>query len=232
MLDAFYGIKKMLKYASEILFQKRCALCTCETKGDVVCENCDLHLDMALLKESVFSLQNENIKIMCAACFDYNNDRVKRLVFSLKDNGDEETVDYCSVRIMSVLYFLCVDGENTVFTAVPRSNNGMYKFGFDQAELLAKRTAEIFASAKYKRLLARRGFSKEQKNLDEDERWTNISGKFRVKRTCFLNRDYSGNIVIFDDVCTTGASVLECAKEIKRKYSRANVCAVFLAKND
>lgn len=230
MFNAFYGIKNLLKGTKNTLFPIKCALCGCETKGDSVCENCDSQLDMALFKNKVFHLQNENSRITCAACFDYNNDRVIKLIYTLKRCGDKETVNYCSLRMMRAFEHINAYGEELVFTAVPRSNKGMHKYGFDQACLLAKRTSEIFLSAKYKRLIARSGFAKEQKELDEAQRMANVSGKFRAKTFSSLNKDFSGNIIIFDDVCTTGASMLECVKVIKRKYSKAEVYAVFLAK--
>lgn len=80
--------------------------------------------------------------------------------------------------------------------------------GFDQAEVLAQRVSQItnipFISA-----LSRIKNTKTQTKLTEQQRADNMDGAF--ESVCGVQ----GNVVLIDDVLTTGATVAECAKVLQ-----------------
>ncbi len=232
MRNLFSVFRKTYSVIKTSVFPENCVICLGETKDGKICKFCDLHLDTAVLKNPVFTVQRDEQTLTCAACFDYKSEKVSKLVFALKDTGNRELVNYITLKMLMLPKLLCIPDKSTVFTSVPRSYAGMYKYGFDQAQLLAKRAALLDNEAKYKCLLVRRGISREQKKLGAKDRKKNVSGKFRVTRMPGLTKAFDGNIVIFDDVCTTASSVLECAKVLKDKFKNANIYAVFLARND
>ena len=211
------------------VFPGECIICKGKAQDGIICSFCDMHLDRVALKNRLFSVERDGDTLLSAACFDYNDERVSNLVFSLKETTNRELVNYCALRMLSLLGLFNVSGKSTVFTSIPRSYAGMYKYGFDQAQILAKRVALLDGKANYRNLLARKGFAKEQKKLDAQSRKRNVHGKFRLLRVQRLDKNFDGNIVIFDDVCTTGSSAFECAKALKKKYINANIYAAFLA---
>ena len=221
-------ISGFLKSVKDVLFPEECGICHRHT-GDGICTDCDEALDTALLSDPIFTVNVNGKKLRCAACFVYNDrDAVETLVFELKRNSSERLVGYCAGRMCFAVQCLGITGK-AIFTGVPRSVSGMRKNGFDQAQLLARKAAKLSQNGEYLKLLKRHGFSKEQKKLSADGRKQNIKGKFRICTFCGMSPEYDGSIVIFDDVCTTGASVAECAEMIGRAFPFAKVYAVFLA---
>jgi predicted amidophosphoribosyltransferase len=74
-------------------------------------------------------------------------------------------------------------------------------------------------------LLTRKKGGRPQVGLTPKERRRNIRDCFRVKEPCRLQRR---NILIVDDVLTTGATANECARVLKREGAR-EVCLLVLA---
>ncbi len=102
--------------------------------------------------------------------------------------------------------------ENIDFvTCVPASKEGMIKRGFNQSELLAKRIATDICKPFEPHLLTKKDGVKTQHSI------TNVSQRFENIRNGFLvNRKIKNqNVLIVDDIKTTGASLDECARQLK-----------------
>jgi ComF family protein len=80
--------------------------------------------------------------------------------------------------------------------------------GFDQSETIAKRISEV-TDIPYIAALRRVRNTKTQTKLNEAQRRENISGAFESAAMV------SGNVLLIDDVLTTGATALECARVLK-----------------
>ncbi len=101
--------------------------------------------------------------------------------------------------------------ENVDFIAsVPLSHKRLKTRGYNQAEYMAKQLANILG-IKYIDVLERIRTTKPQNELNLNERIENVKGAFKTK-----NVDVSGkNIVIIDDIFTTGSTINECAAALK-----------------
>ena len=76
----------------------------------------------------------------------------------------------------------------------------------------------------YLPLLKRRAFNKEQKKLDSAERKENVADAFKIKKN-----DIPMNIVLVDDVITTGSTAVSCVSTILKQNKDACVTLYFLA---
>jgi ComF family protein len=206
------------------LLVTECGICGNPIDSFGICESCNAALEFAEAETPVFEISADGVTVRCATCFVYDDDAVTNLLFALKEKGAGPVVDYASMRLKGALSLLSPAGK-TVFVNVPRSTSGKMKYGFDQSELLAKRTARM-CGVKYSKLIKRKGFSKEQKRLSAEQRQKNIAGKFRVRKPC--SKTMPDSIVIFDDVMTTGSSIKECARLLHRKYPGVCLYAVVL----
>jgi ComF family protein len=84
--------------------------------------------------------------------------------------------------------------------------------GFNQAGLLAKLLARQ-SSIPVKPLLERIRYTNTQTALDRSERMENLHNAFRLRK----NADVRGlRMLLVDDVLTTGATLNECARVLKR----------------
>lgn len=116
--------------------------------------------------------------------------------------------------------------ENVIITSVPLHWQRKNYRGFNQSDLLAKNISKN-SNYKYIELLKRRSNTKKQATLGRDGRLENLKGAFALKEDWNL-KDL--NIIIVDDVFTTGSTLSECAKALKLAGAR-NVYGFCFAKS-
>ena len=99
-----------------------------------------------------------------------------------------------------------------VLLPIPLSATRQRERGYNQSNLLAQGISEAFHIPVLKNDLARR-HTRHQTLLDEKERWTNIQEAFTIK---FSRKIINRNILIIDDLLTTGATASEAARTLKK----------------
>jgi len=99
--------------------------------------------------------------------------------------------------------------------------------GFNQSELIAKWLSETL-NKPYLPLLKEKSHYKTQKTLSYRERFLNILDRYKILN---IKKISSKNILIIDDVFTTGATINECARIIK-SFGGANVYSLTIARAD
>ncbi len=109
---------------------------------------------------------------------------------------------------------------------VPLHANRLRQRGFNQAVILGRVVAGAFKIPFDTAVLQRREHRDPQVGLGRKERMTNVRGAFAAS---FPERIEGKNIVILDDVYTTGSTIRECARVLK-KAGAARVAALTLAR--
>ena len=105
-------------------------------------------------------------------------------------------------------------------TSVPMHRARYLERGYNQAELLGKELASL-QSLPFKQVLARTRPTPPQNTLGRAARATNVAGAFVAKE------DLTGRgILLVDDVCTTGNTVLACREALYTANARDVVIAV------
>ena len=97
---------------------------------------------------------------------------------------------------------------------IPLHFNKMKERGFDQAFLIARQVAKILKLPLASGVLRRVKATLPQATMTRAERAGNIKGAFEVNRPEWV---VGKNILLVDDVFTTGATVNEAAKVLKKK---------------
>lgn len=114
-----------------------------------------------------------------------------------------------------------------VILYVPMTKSAIRKRGYNQAKLLAEGIGKILDVPVYHDVLIKIRETDEQKSLSHKEREENLKGCFKVENAQKI-RDK--NVLIIDDVLTTGATIQTlCEKLLKRKAKAvycATVCSV------
>ena len=116
-----------------------------------------------------------------------------------------------------------------ILISMPLSRSRYSERGFNQSYLIAREISKRAPITFYGNIVTRKGNAKPQSNIKtRKERLSNVTDLFIVKRKW---RDFlfKKNILLFDDVLTTGATVSECAHSLYRANVR-NVNILTLAR--
>ena len=105
-------------------------------------------------------------------------------------------------------------------TWVPVSRKRLRRRGYDQAELLARSACRRW-DTRPERLLEKTRDNPAQSGLtDREARRENVKGAYRAAGDCRGRR-----VLLVDDICTTGATLGQCAAVLLDAGAEAVVCA-------
>jgi predicted amidophosphoribosyltransferase len=138
--------------------------------------------------------------------------------------------------------FSCLFDPNaeTLLTFVPPDPARLTKRGFHLPELIAKELQmELNHKAKGKKVYALQSIfvkskkTQRQTGLDREQRFVNLKGKIEITKNVTINISLNSNLSIFiiDDVCTTGATINECALQFKAQFPNIKVYGLAVASN-
>ena len=140
----------------------------------------------------------------------------KSIITSVKRNGDNNTARVCC-KIIRERYFEIFEGIDHI-VAVPSHWTRLLKRGYNPASIIASELSKISGSP-FHNVLKRCKRTQYQKEKSLQERLENVKDAFRCKA------DLAGkNVLLVDDVFTTGATLNECAKTLKQAGCRKVHC--------
>ncbi len=116
--------------------------------------------------------------------------------------------------------------DSDILSFVPLSQKRLKERGYNQSGLLAKAFAVKTGLALEDGLLKKSKETKSQASLSKAERMENIKNAFEVIDPA---RVKGKKVLLIDDVCTTGATLEECASALK-KAGAQKVSALVLAR--
>lgn len=209
----------------------------CEKSGTYLCEKCFKTIKFQERQSKTFNLKRENLKEVFIAG-DYENKLLAKLIIAFKYEGQKNIGTdlgkflnfFWDGRIKIIRLEdkdLALRLENSLIIPLPLTKSRKKERGFNQAEILAEILAKEFSYQIFLGL-KRKGRKKHQAKLNEKQRLKNISGQFFVpeKERNFLS---GSDIILIDDVITTGATLNEAAKILKEAGAK-EVFALVLAK--
>ena len=213
-------MQKYIQKILDIIFPPKCACCN-KMAGHIICADCLREI----MSESMRSCkkcgkppylcackQIENIEQLVFPYF-YRGEKLKSAVFRLK----KANLYYINEFFAKGMYNSIKIGDKinleniNLITCVPRAKKSVSLYGYNQSEKLAELVAG-YSGIKFERVLKPAGKQKEQKTLNRDERFLNVRDKFIINKKININ---AKNIIIIDDVATTGATLSECARILK-----------------
>ncbi len=106
-----------------------------------------------------------------------------------------------------------------VITSIPLSAQRTKERGFNQAGIIAQAVEEVFSIPYQESILVRNKETKAQHKKTRQERFENLKEAFIVKN------DLSDlKILLVDDICTTGATLLEASKALYQAGAKEVSC--------
>ena len=224
-------------------------ICFCKKCGDKweearteICPDCRNLSEYCRCVPSFFLERQPNVP---AVCFYHpeENDVQSKTVLSMKHYNNGELFDFVAVeiypKIAKTLTKMGISGEDCIFTWTPRKTSSVSKYGFDQGKELSVKVAALFGSRAYPIFLRFGG--KEQKKLSKDDRTVNaqhsivanhamIGFPANYKESELCEFICGKNIVIIDDVLTSGAT-LKQAVELMEEAGAERVIVACVSKS-
>ena len=109
-----------------------------------------------------------------------------------------------------------------VLTWVPISRKRLKKRGYDQAKLLAQKVGKLLGVRPVRTLRKVRNTAPQSLTGSAEKRRANIAGAYRVWKP---ERFAGKQILIIDDIFTTGSTVSECARTLGKAGADQILCA-------
>jgi len=149
-------------------------------------------------------------------------DRIHQLKFGRQLHWSPALVDL----LMETCDWMKAFGPVDVILPVPLHRQRLQQRGFNQAGLLAAEFGRRLSMPVRFGVLGRQRATQPQTRLGRRERLENVQGAFAVAKPEWV-RDQS--VVLIDDVFTTGTTLNECARVLKRAGAR-RVAAITVAR--
>ena len=213
----------MLDMILSFIFPNKCPVCDCIISyNSFICKSCAKKIQNLNLKKELFKINNE--PIYCVAPFKYEGlirDSILRFKFKGKMSYSAFFAYIMSKTINK--YYSDLD----FITFVPISSSRKIKRKFDQSEILSEKISKII-NVPLKSTLEKTADNAEQHNHEKIEREKNILNVYNV----INESDVKGkNILLIDDVCTTGSTFKECAKMLIKAGAKTVNCAAITMKD-
>lgn len=161
-----------------------------------------------------------------AYCYDCNLDRefiagrglcnytdeMRHIILNIKYNNKREYIEGFA-KLLAIRYKKLIENANIdCIIPVPLHKVRMRRRGFNQSEILAKHLSKYLDIPQTSDYLFRIKNTRDQKRLNRDERLHNLDNAFLAKS---LPQNIK-NILVVDDVYTTGITIEKCAIALKK----------------
>ena len=170
---------------------------------------------------------HKETKYLLAAATNYNNEVVKNLIHYFKYKSWSKLQKPLGDILLRYLQILNLQLENYLIIPIPLSRDRQKERGFNQSLLLAKLVADNYQCGLIDNALKRIKNTKIQAELkDFEDRRQNVENCFSIDRPELIK---DKNIILVDDVYTSGATINEAAK-ILRAHGARKIIALVVAK--
>ncbi len=177
----------------------------CQKQGGYLCHQCQNRL----LQPNLLSLPKETI------CLYLYQPALMKFLTELKYRFAKET-SLCLKQVIKhglcrFRKVVCYWQENGfVIVPIPLSQKRLFWRGFNQSELIANSLAKIIRLEVYPELIKKTKETKQQSLLSLKQRKKNVKSAFATARNATIPR----NIILIDDVYTSGETAKECRKTL------------------
>lgn len=208
-------MKKILGTVLNFLFPQKCI--GCGTKNVILCEECMRSFPFGQLDEqdNIFAATNYNYPVVQKAIWLLKYRNIKSMAEPLADLIYKRLLNKAELFKETGLLNnqSPVSKSDWLIVPVPISKARLQERGFNQSELIAKHLANKSGIKLETNVLYKFKNTPSQVDIkNRSERLGNIVGSFETKNNHLIK---DKNIILIDDVTTTGATLSECKKVLR-----------------
>lgn len=150
---------------------------------------------------------------------------LKKIILEFKYERNFIAGDLLSELLMELINEKQIEADTICY--VPMTKKSVKNRGFNQCKIIAKNIS-YYTDIPVSSCIIKNKNTKEQKTLSKEERLSNIKGAFVINN----NNDIKDkNVILIDDVTTTGSTVDEC-KKILKKCGANKIIVLTIAKSN
>ncbi|MFA5211365.1 MAG: ComF family protein [Patescibacteria group bacterium] len=218
---------EIIKFVKDILFPIFCLSCE-KVEETYLCEKCFEKLDFSGVFECSVCHKKSHFGEVCNKCkiktsldfeiaiFEYQEKYlIAKILHEFKYNFVEDLKNILEIFIDNFLqknldYFLDID----FIVPIPLHKKRFAERGFNQSEIIAKILAKKI-NKPVLNFLKRNRYTLQQAKLDREGRLKNLEDSFEIIKNIDFDLE-NKNILLVDDVFTTGTTMGEAAKILKQ----------------
>ena len=210
----------MIDMLLNFLFPPVCGICG-KKDENWVCENCYNKLKINIIyNKAINKFYDEQIYL-----FKYKD--IRNLILRYKFNN-QSYLNNTFANIILKNKKLCRKIKiYDIIIPVPMFHKKKKNRGYNQTELITSKIAKCLGIYTNNNILIKSKNTKTQSTLKEKNRYENIKNAFSIKNNELIKNK---NIILFDDIITTGATVNECSKILKQNGVK-NILVLSIAKD-
>lgn len=222
-------VKNFIKNLINFVYPEKCYLCDkiIIQNNTYLCENCTKNLNINTQIRTI-NINNTN-NIFCVSPFEYSGD-IKQAIWRFKFRNCKYYSKFFSEIISQELIKNLNNINFNYICSVPVTNTKYKTRGFNQAECLARDLSQKL-NINFLNILQKVKNTQDQHELNLNMRKTNILGAFKINdkiNSIIKNK----NILLCDDIITTGNTLSECAKILLESgVSNITCCTIAYSKN-
>ena len=223
--------KRIIKYIKNIFYclagliysgDESCVICNgYSQESEALCTICRGKLRRC---EDSFYIGSDDEKYLAMSVFYYSN-IVKELIIRLKYKSDFICGEILAKHMLELVKNNALQFD--LISYVPMTKKAMKNRWYNQSEFLANYLSR-FLNIKVICNLIKNEDTNDQIGLSGEERWDNMGKCFGIEKSEFIRNK---NILLIDDVITTGATAFHCAHSLKEKGAN-NICVLTIAKSN
>ena len=157
----------------------------------------------------------------------FKNKLLQKMIHEIKYNGNKGTAYVLGIELGYLIKDSCNYKEFDFIIPVPTSEIKKLKRGYNQSELIANGVSKIIKKPILINHLLRENNLRSQINSDKYKRWKNVDQQYKLAKPLIEN----SNILLIDDVVTTGATINSCVEAILSKTKKIKITVGALAGN-
>ena len=165
------------------------------------------------------------------ALFDYRDELTRQAIWEIKYRKNEKILNiFCKIFYEYILGELAdkalfFDFKNPILVPIPSSRNRLKERGYNQCELITEEIARIDGG---KNFTLSKNFLEKVKDSPSQTSVKNRKERLKNLKDCFkivsLEKIINSNIILIDDVITTGATMSEAKKTLLNAGARQVLC--------
>lgn len=215
-------VKKLITYFLDLIYPRVCITCNTTLKDTekFICYPC--FLDLPRLKYSeLYQKENEkkfwgkvNVQAVYSLLYFSKKNKTQKLIHELKYKGNSEIGEWLGNQLASEYKNQVEQDKINLIIGIPLHDNKLRQRGYNQADIVAEAIAKQLNIEYGKAVLKRIVETKSQTKKSRLERFKNIEGIYAIDE----KKQVEGkNVLIVDDVLTTGATLTEAIELLLNK---------------